>query len=113
MLINKRRGVVPAKVYFRDGKPNWWAMIGILARTALNCFIIFCWVNGFKYGALACIDRGVMSAMTSSNVAFQWIVGYFIFKEAVLVKNVIGTFIIIMSVLVSQLPQLFGFEFLT
>lgn len=51
-----------------------------------------------------------MASMFSLYVGFQWIVGWLIFKENILVKNMVGTAVIIFSVLLSHMPGLFGME---
>jgi drug/metabolite transporter (DMT)-like permease len=106
ILIRHRRkkGEVEFNLYSPDSGVKWEAAVGLFFRTAFNAIGLVCWVNGYKYAELACIDRGVMASLMSMFVAWQWIVGYLLFKEPIQIKNVVGTAIIVVSILIGQLP---------
>ena len=44
---DKRHGVKSSKVFIRNGKINWVAVVAMILRTTLNAFIIVCWVIGY------------------------------------------------------------------
>ena len=79
---NFRTNSEETRVFVKNDKFVLPAIAAIIIRTILNAFLIASWVYSFKYAKLACIDEGVMTAILHSNVAFQWIVGYFLFNES-------------------------------
>lgn len=52
----------------------------------------------FKYAALAQINQGVIASLFTSGVIFTSVLFYFIYREALTLKDLLGMFLIILGV---------------